>query len=214
MCFVLRFHELHGVRVSCFYSCDSFGFMRNGRCWESCNKRTRFGAGCFPRLPWSFSTFGRFFPRHPRRALEIAIHDPNPHKSHCLGTWFFFGLGDGGKQPEAVKKPAFFSKGTLFWYFLRGVESRIDPKVFWGWKWWNPSLWLVGILVKSFLFLEFGRDAHGMLLAVLPRSFLITWSINIQKTTDRWRAVFLIPGSFLKDQQIAFEKVVGKMSFR
>ena len=34
ICFVLRFHELHGVRVSCFYSCDSFGFMRSGRCWK------------------------------------------------------------------------------------------------------------------------------------------------------------------------------------
>ena len=133
-----------------FYSCDSFGFMRSGRCWKSCNKRTRFGAGCFPRLPWSFSTFGRIFSQAPKKSSGNSHPRPKPAQVPLPGnSVFFFGLG--GKQPGwpwKITRMFFFQRDNFLIFFFGGggLESRIDPKVFLVKMMEFPSLWLVGIL--------------------------------------------------------------------
>ena len=191
-----------------FYSCDSFGFMRSGRCWKSCNKRTRFGAGCFPRLPWSFSTFGRIFSQAPKKSSGNSHPRPKPAQVPLPGnSVFFFGLG--GKQPGwpwKITRMFFFPKGQFsdIFFLGGGVGKQNRSKGFFGEN-DGISIFVVGRDFGScrFCFKSLGRDdavfkknAHGMLLEVLPRSFLITWSINIQKTTERWRAVFFNPRKF------------------
>lgn len=208
-----------------FYSCDSFGFMRSGRCWKSCNKRTRFGAGCFPRLPWSFSTFGRIFSQAPKKSSGNSHPRPKPAQVPLPGnSVFFFGLG--GKQPGwpwKITRMFFFQRDNfLIFFFWGGVGKQNRSKGFFGEN-DGISIFVVGRDFGSCRFCF--KSLEGMMQysrkmrtgCCWKFCHVLFWSLDPSTSRRQLKGgelSFSIPGSFLKDQQIAFEKVVGKKSVR